>query len=120
MAAGRTLGKYVSDLLHTFDNTGATVAATFAVDVPNNLFAEASLGWAAATAGDPRLPKRLRPRHVIGVNAASGRRARVIVATLTATLWTGAATTWTSIQNDGTSITYTVTGRVGEATTIVG
>jgi hypothetical protein len=60
----------------------------------------------------------MKARHAIGVNSASGRRGRVVIAALTADLWTGTATTWDSIQNDGTTLTYTVTGLVGEAATV--
>lgn len=108
MPRGRTRGSYVSDIL----------GASFTVDVPDNLFAEVPLGWAAAPAGQIKLPKRLRPRHAIGLSATTGRRARVTVADITATLWTRAATTWTSISNDGTVDTYTLTGLVGEAVTL--
>ncbi len=110
MAAGRTLATYNTDLYF--------LPAKINIDVPNNLYAEASLGWTAATANAPRSPRRLTPRHAIGRNAATGRRARVVVADVAGTLWTGAATTWTSIQNDGTVHTYTVTGLVGEKATV--
>jgi hypothetical protein len=110
MAAGRTLATYNTDLYF--------LPAQINIDVPNNLYAEAALGWTAATANAPRSPRRLTPRHAIGRNAATGRRARVTVADPAATLWTGAATTWTSIQNDGTVLTYTVTGLVGEKATV--
>ncbi len=106
MAAGRTLGDYKTDLFF--------LPAHVAIDVPNNLFALAQLKWVAAVAGSPRSPRRMTPRHAIGHNAATGRRARVIVPDVTADLWTGVATTWTSIQNDGTALVYTVTGLVGE------
>ena len=110
MAAGRTLATYATDLNF--------LPAQVNIDVPNNLFAQASLGWTAATAGAPRSPKRMTERHVIGVNAASGRRGRVICATTACDLWTGVANTWTSIQNDGTVLTMTVTGKVGEKATV--
>lgn len=109
MAAGRTLATYTTDLYF--------LPAVVNIDVPNNLFAQVPLGWTAATANAPRSPRRMTPRHAIGVNAATGRRGRVIIADLTATLWTGAATTWDSIQNDGTVLTFTVTGLVGEKAT---
>ena len=109
MARGRTLATYKTDLHF--------LPADVNMDVPNNLFAEASLKWTAATAGAPRSPKRMTPRHAIGVDA-TGHRARVIIADVTADLWTGVATTWTFIDNNGATQTATVTGLVGEAATV--
>jgi hypothetical protein len=110
MAAGRTLASYVTDLYF--------LPAKVNIDVPNNLFALATLKWTAATAGAPRRPARFTPRHAVGVNAASGKHARVIIADPTADLWTGVATTWASIDNAGASVTYTVTGLVGEKASV--
>jgi hypothetical protein len=109
MARGRTLATYTTDL--------PFLPAVVNVDVPNNLYGEASLGWTAATAGAPRSPKRMKPRHAVGVDA-TGHRVRAIVASTAATLWTGAATTWTFIDNNGGAQTATVTGLVGEAGTV--
>lgn len=109
MARGRTLATYNTDLYF--------LPPQINVDVPNNLFAEASLGWTAATAGAPRSPRRLTRRHAVGVDA-TGHRVRVEVADPAATLWTGAATTWTFIDNNGGTQTATVTGLVGEKATV--
>lgn len=109
MARGRTLATYATDLYY--------LPAQVNIDVPNNLFGEASLGWTAATAGAPRSPKRMTPRHAIGVDS-SGHRVKVTIATLTADLWTGVHNTWTFIDNNGTTQTATVTGLVGEAATV--
>jgi hypothetical protein len=109
MARGRTLASYHTDL--TF------LPAVVNIDVPDNLFAEASLGWTAATAGAARRPGRFTPRHVVGVDP-SGRRVRVTVATTAADLWTGVADTWTFIANDGTSVVATKTGQVGEKASV--
>jgi hypothetical protein len=109
MARGRTLATYNTDLYFLPPQVN--------VDVPNNLYAEASLGWTAATSGAPRSPRRFKERHAIGVDT-TGHRVRAIVAATTATLWTGAATTWTFIDNDGTTQTATVTGLVGESGTV--
>lgn len=109
MARGRTLATYSTDL--------PFLPASINIDVPDNLFAEASLGWSAATPGAARRPVRFTPRHVVGVDSA-GRRARVIVATTAADLWTGVADTWTFIANDGTSQTATKTGQVGEKASV--
>jgi hypothetical protein len=105
MARGRTLATYNTDLYF--------LPAQVNIDVPNNLYAEASLGWTAATAGAPRRPVRFTPRHAVGVDA-TGRHGKVIIPDLAADLWTGVATTWTSIDNFGGTQTYTVTGLVGE------
>lgn len=122
MAEGRTNVYYVSDILKTATvGTGAPIAAAFVTDVPNNLVAETELGWATTPpTGTPpgiRLPKRLKPRHAIGVNTA-GKRVRVIIATLAASLWGDATGTWTYIDNAGATQTATVTGFVGESATV--
>lgn len=109
MPRGRTLSTYNTDLYF--------LPAQINIDVPDNLVAQASLGWTAATPGAPRTPVRMKPRHAVGVDS-TGRHVRVVVADLTATLWTGAATTWTFIANDGTVVTATVTGLVGEKASI--
>lgn len=109
MPRGRTLATYNTDLFF--------LPAAVNIDVPNNLFAETSLGWTAATAGAPRSPRRFTPRHAVGVDT-TGRRVRAVIASTTATLWTGAATTWTFIDNFGATQTATVTGLVGEAGTV--
>jgi len=109
MPRGRTLATYHTDL--------PFLPADVNMDVPDNLFAEASLGWTAATAGAPRKPVRFTPRHVVGVDS-TGRHGRVIVADLAADLWTGIANTWTIIANDGTVVTMTKTGQVGEAASV--
>ena len=106
MTAGRTKGLYVTDG-HTNEPAG------FTVRVPNNLYAEASLGWAPYTPGNTTMPKNFHPRHVEGVNS-TGERVRTICATVAATLWTGAVSSWTYLDNSGTSKTATVTGYVGE------
>ncbi len=109
MARGRTLATYNTDLFF--------MPAQVNISVPNNLFAEASLGWTAATAGAPRKPVRFTPRHAVGVDA-TGRRHSITVADPAADLWTGTATTWTFIDNFGATDTATVTGLVGEAATL--
>lgn len=109
MARGRTLATYNTDIHF--------LPAQVNIDVPNNLFAEASLGWTAATAGAPRSPRRMTPRHAVGVDA-TGHRVRVTIASTGADLWTGVANTWTYIDNFGATQTATVTGLVGEAATV--
>lgn len=78
--------------------------------------AEASRGWTTSgVAGLPFLPIKAKPRVVYGVSATTGRRGTAVVASLTATLWTGAATTFDVEANDGTTDTMTVTRRRGES-----
>lgn len=108
MAEGRTKATYTSDIL----------GAGFNFDSPNNLYAQtALLGVTPGVGTQTRLPKRLRPRHAIGVSPA-GKRVRVVIFDVTATIWTRAAATWDYIDNFGTTITATVTGLVGEAVTL--
>lgn len=117
MAEGRTKSYYTSDTISVYDNTGAGIGAEFFEHVPNNLESQAALGWHAAPAGAPTglmFPRRFKPRHVVGVTP-SGKRIRATVAALTADIWTGAANTWTFVDNSGATITATVTGRVGES-----
>lgn len=109
MARGRALATYNTDL-HFLPG-----AINF--DVPDNLSAQAKLGWTAATAGAARRPARFTPRHAVGVDN-TGRHGKVIIADTTADLWTGVASDWTAIANDGTTVTFTVTGLVGEAATV--
>ena len=120
MAEGRTEVWYTSDLVSVYDDTGAAVPALFKFSEPNNLVAQASLGWIStppATVPDNlRRPRRFTPRHAIGIDP-SGKRHRVICATTACDLWTGAASTWTFIDNFGATITATVTGRAGEKAT---
>jgi uncharacterized protein affecting Mg2+/Co2+ transport len=59
----------------------------------------------------------MTPRHAIGVDA-TGHRVSVTIADVGADLWTGVATTWTFIDNNGGAQTATVTGLVGEAATV--
>jgi hypothetical protein len=109
MARGRTLASYHTDLYF--------LPAVVNIDIPNNLYGEASLGWTAATPNAPRSPRRMTPRHAIGVDA-TGHRVSVTIADVGADLWTGVATTWTFIDNNGGAQTATVTGLVGEAATV--
>jgi hypothetical protein len=109
MARGRTLATYVPNLYF--------LPTAVNIDVPNNLYAEARLGWTAGTAGAPRSPRRMTPRHAVGVDS-TGHRVKVIVATESADLWSGVETTWTFIDNNGATQTATVTGLVGEAATV--
>jgi hypothetical protein len=127
VAEGRTKVYYESDILKMNDGLaggtpGAVIDGQFVVDVPNNLVGQAELGW-SATAPTPtgplgiKLPKRLRPRHAVGVNS-TGKRVKANIATLAASAWGNAGLTWTYIDNFGATQTATVTGFVGEAATV--
>lgn len=84
--------------------------------VDSDEFAETDRGWSATgVAGLPLLPIKSKPRVVYGVSATTGRRGSAVVATVTANLWTGTATTFTVEANDQTTDTMTVTRRRGES-----
>lgn len=76
--------------------------------------ADASRGWGAAVVGGDLLPRGFKERRAHGVSATSGRRGSCRVGSLAATLWTGAATTFTVEADDNTIDTMTVTSRTGE------
>jgi hypothetical protein len=105
MPRGMRYGVYVAD-----------DATQYARLVDSDQFAEAGRGWTATgVAGLPLMPIRSKPRVVYGVSATSGRRGVAVVATTTADLWTGVATTFAVEANDGTTDTMTVTRRRGES-----
>lgn len=82
------------------------VRADYALD-PNR-------GWVTGeTPGLPPLPRLWLPRRVVGVDA-SGRVQHAIIATTSAPLWTGAASSFLFIGNDGATYAATVTGHQGE------
>lgn len=91
-------------------------ATNYARLVDSDQAAEASRGWVTAgVAGLPLLPIKAKPRVVYGVSTTSGRRGSAVIGSVTATLWTGAATTFDVEANDGTTDTMTVTRRRGES-----
>jgi hypothetical protein len=100
---GRTLGVYTTD--------GGT---DYKMSVDSDRFAEASFNWSAAGSALNRLPRGCKPRHVTGLSATSGRRAQATVPNITATIWTGAVTTFDVEADDGTVDTMTVIARFGE------
>jgi hypothetical protein len=109
MAAARTVhkGVYASDILVT----------NFSKRVDDHLFTQtAALGWTAPVGPILPVPTGLRPRHGVGVDT-SGRRHSVIVADITADLWTRATLNWTILDDTGATDTVTLTGLVGEAVT---
>ncbi len=110
MARGFVTGQYISDI---FGGQG------FTTKVEQSKFGQtAALGWTADPGGLFGLPRNLRPRHAVGVDA-SGRRHSTRIADPTATVWTRAATSWTGIDDTGAAFTATVTGLVGEAVSFV-
>lgn len=108
MVAARDTQKlgYVSDIL----------AQTFVRRVDDHLATQAALGYAVLAGGEIPLPRTLRPRHAVGVDA-SGRRHSVVVGDTGADLWTRVATTWNILGDDGALVAVTMTGLVGEAVT---
>lgn len=97
---------YTSDLL----------AQTFVRRVDDHFATQTALGYAVLAGGELPMPRTLRPRHAVGVDA-SGRRHAVVVADPASDLWTRAATTWSVLGDDGALATVTMTGLVGEAVT---
>jgi len=83
-------------------------------EVDRDRFAIASFNWSAAGAALNRLPRGCKPRHVTGLSATSGRRGTAVVPNVTATIWTGATTTFDIETDDSTTDTMTVVSRIGE------
>jgi len=81
--------------------------------VDDHLYTQAQLGWTAPVGGEFNVPTGMKPRHAIGVDA-TGRSHSVVVADVTATLWTRATLTWDILDDTGTLVTVTLTGLVGE------
>lgn len=111
MAAARTVHKgiYKSDILGP--------GTTFTRRVDDHLYTQtAALGWSAPVGGEIPLPGTLRPRHAVGIDA-SGRRHSVVVADVTATIWTRATLQWNILDDVGGLDAVTLTGLVGEAVT---
>jgi len=100
---GRKPGTYTTD--------GATAYRT---SVDADRFAIAAFGWTAAAATVNPLPRNFTPRHVSGLSATTGRRGIAVVPNITATIWTGAATTFDVEADDLTIDTMTVVSKHGE------
>jgi hypothetical protein len=103
MARGKQPGIYVTD--------GGTHYRSM---VDKAYYAEGSRGWTDGSALKPHLPRGFRPRHVTGLNATSGRRGSAVVAAVTASLWTGGATTFDIETDDLVTETQTVVNTIGE------
>ena len=97
----RSLAKYTAD--HGND---------FNMMIPDDDISDTARGWAAAGAGLDTGSKYCKPRHCDGVDGSGNHRSAIVAAT-TATLWTGAATTFTVA-----GVTYNVVGYVGEKRTV--
>jgi len=100
---GKTRGAYVTD--------GGT---SYRQEVDADRFLVVAFGWTAIAGGTPQMPRGFTPRHVTGLSATSGRRGTAVVPSVTATIWTGAATTFDVEADDGTIDTMTVVNRIGE------
>lgn len=87
---------------------------TFSLLVDDFYASDLSRGWTASGSNPPApLPRGWLPRVVLGVDA-SGRTQRTRIGTTTASLWTGATTTFQIEATDGTLQTCTVIGRMAE------
>jgi hypothetical protein len=111
MAAARSVktGVYHSDIL----------ADDYIRRVDDHLVTQAVLGWALYDGTPPlvSIPRGVRPRHGVGVDA-SGRSHSVVVATTGADLWTRTSVQWKILDDAGALTDVTLTGLVGEAVTI--
>lgn len=103
-ARGITKALYNSDIL----------LQPFIRRVDDHLYTQAQLGWGPALGGELNMPRGLRPRHCIGVDA-TGRTHSVVVADPSATLWTRTVITWNVLDDTGTLVGVTLTGQVGES-----
>jgi hypothetical protein len=99
---GMRRGKYVTDS-----------AAEYQRRVDDDFYQNANMGWTDG-AGLVKMPQGLRPRHVTGLSATTGRRSTVVVASVGANLWTGVVTSWTGGTNIQTTDTYTVIDKINE------
>jgi hypothetical protein len=110
MAAARTVhkGVYNSDIL----------GVKFRRRTDDHFFTQAPLGWGitAYTTQLP-LPSTLRPRHAECVDS-SGRRHSVVIADVTADIWTRVSSTINILDDTGALDAAAVTGLVGEAITL--
>jgi len=92
------------------DDTGSV----WKLPVNGDYALDSSRGWVGpAPTATPPVPRLWRPRYVVGIDD-QGRRVNARVATLAAPLWTGAATAFYVISNDGVAHTATVIRHVGE------
>jgi hypothetical protein len=109
MAAARTVHKgiYASDIL----------AMNFSKKVDDHFFTQAPLGWSALAGGELPLPRTMRARHAVTVDA-SGRTHSVVVPDITSDIWQRVSGTINILDDTGALVASTVTGLVGEALTL--
>lgn len=88
------------------DDTGITFNAY--VGLTNSIY------FSAFNAARAAKPKALQMRYITLVAPSTGQSRRVPVGGVAAGVWTGATTTLTLIMEDGSSLLFNVTGRVGE------
>ena len=100
---GRQPGIYVTD--------GGT---SYKMQVDSDRFLVAAFGWATAGVGLNQLPRGAKPRHVTGLSGTSGRGVIAVVPVVSADVWTGVATTFDVVADDGTIDTMTITGKRNE------
>jgi hypothetical protein len=82
--------------------------------VDSDAFLDVNRGWSDfGVENCPGMPIGARARAVHGVSSTSGRSGTALVATTTADLWTGIATTFDVEGTDGALDTMTVVRRVG-------
>src|SRR5262245_36137944 len=92
------------------DDTGAV----WKLPVNGDYALDSARGWVGpAPLGTPPVPRLWRPRYVVGIDD-TGRRVQTRVATTSSPLWTGAATVFYMISNDGVAHTANVIRYVGE------
>lgn len=94
-----------------YETDGGT---TYRWNTDADRFLIATFGWTEAGGTVPHLPRGAHPRMVHGVSSTSGRRASAVVPSVTADVWTGAATSFTIEASDSTTDTMTIVGRSGE------
>lgn len=81
--------------------------------VDDDFYQNADLGWTSGAA-DPPMPTHIKPRHITGISATTGRRSSIVSPDTTNDLWTNAVTTWVGGTNIQTTDTYTAFRRYGE------
>jgi hypothetical protein len=106
MPRGFTWAQYTDDL-----------GAVWALQVDTEYFHMLERGWPDLDpTGLQGVPRGWRPRKALGIEA-SGREHKAIAASLDAPIWTGVATEFTILSNDGEPILCTIIGLLQERRT---
>ncbi len=100
---GKRSGTYIGD-----------GGGTFNMEVDKDRYLVADFKWTAGAVNQNAIPRGVKPRHVTGLSATSGRRGTAVVPDVTSDIWTGAATTFDVEADDATIDTMTVIHRIGE------